>query len=310
MKVLITGSNGLLGQKLVYKLRDRNDVEVFATSKGDNRIFEKQGYQYFSLDVTDRSEVNRLIEEIKPDCLINTAAMTNVDACENDKPGCLALNVDAVRYLTEACRPFGTHFIHISTDFVFDGKKGPYREEDVPNPLSYYAESKVNSENIVMKSGLDYAILRTIIIYGVVDDVQRSNLVLWTINSLEEGKSINVITDQYRSPTLAEDLADACIAAALKRAKGIYHVSGSEQDLDSILNLVFKVAGFFQLDHTLIKPVTSSQLNQPATRPAKTGFILDRARRELGYEPHSFLEGLRIISEQLEKKAQKEKQKK
>ena len=310
MKVLITGSNGLLGQKLVYKLRGRNDVDLVATSKGENRVLEKNGYRYFPLDVTERSEVMRLVEEIRPDCLINTAAMTNVDACENDKPGCQSLNVDAVRYLTEACRSLGTHFIHISTDFVFDGRKGPYREEDAPNPLSYYAKSKVESEKLVMNSGLDHAILRTIIIYGVVDDVQRSNLVLWTKNSLEEGKSINVITDQYRSPTLAEDLADACIAAALKRARGIYHVSGSEEDLDSILNLVTKVAGFFHLDQSLIQPVTSAQLNQPAVRPVKTGFILDRARKDLDYEPHSFLEGLRIISDQLERKALREVKKK
>ena len=310
MKILITGSNGLLGQKLVYKLRELKNAEIFATSKGENRIFEKSGYQYFPLDVTSHAEVKKLIGEIAPDCVINTAAMTNVDACENDKHGCIALNVDAVKFLTEACLPFKSHFIHISTDFVFDGKKGPYREEDKPNPQSYYAKSKLESENIVIHSGLNYAILRTIIIYGVVDDVQRSNLVLWTKNSLEEGKSINVITDQYRSPTLAEDLADACISAAQKHAHGIYHVSGSEQDLDSILNLVSKVAGFFHLDHSLIRPVSSAQLNQPAVRPAKTGFILDRARRDLDYEPHSFLEGLRIISDQLERKASKEHQKK
>ncbi len=302
MKILITGSNGLLGQKLVYKLIELASVDVIATSIGNNRIARKTGYRYFSLDITNRDAVLNLVNEIKPDCIINTAAMTNVDACENDQATCKALNIDAVEYLLEAARPLNAHFIHLSTDFVFDGKKGPYREEDKPNPLSYYAASKLQSEKLVEASGLDWAILRTIIIYGVVDDVQRSNLVLWTKSSLQEGKSINVITDQYRSPTLAEDLADGCIAAALKRATGIYHIAGAEADLDSIINLVKRIAGFYGLDQSLIKPVTSAELKQPAVRPPKTGFILDKARKELGYEPHSFLEGLKIVTQQLEKK--------
>lgn len=302
MKILITGSNGLLGQKLVYKLLDYPAIKVVATSLGENRLFRKTGYTYFSLDISNRDAVMQLISDEKPDCIINTAAMTNVDACENDKQACKALNIDAVTYLTEAAKPFNTHFVHLSTDFVFDGKAGPYREEDTPNPLSYYAESKVESEKVVQNSGLSWAILRTIIIYGVVDDVQRSNLVLWTKSSLEEGKAINVITDQYRSPTLAEDLADACIAACLKKANGIYHVAGPETDIDSIINLVKRVAGFYGLDQSLIKPVTSAELKQPAARPPKTGFILDKARAELGYEPHSFLEGLKIVTQQLELK--------
>lgn len=302
MKILVTGSNGLLGQKIVYQLLKTPGVEVIATSKGANRISLKNGYHYFSLDITDNVAVKRVIDEVRPDCIINTAAMTNVDACENDKAGCTALNIDSVKYLIEAAKPYNSHLIHLSTDFIFDGKKGPYREEDAPNPLSFYASSKVESENLVMASGLDWAIIRTIIIYGVVDDVQRSNLVLWTKSSLEQNKSINVITDQYRSPTLAEDLAEACISAAMKRAQGVYHVSGPEEDLDSIINIVRKIAAFYKLDQSLINPVTSAELNQPAMRPPKTGFILDKAKRELGYKPHSLIEGLKIVTLQLDMK--------
>ena len=302
MKILITGSNGLLGQKLVYALAGKSDFELIATSKGANRIARKDGYVYEPLDITIRDEVFSVIQKHHPDCIINTAAMTNVDACENDKPGCDALNVEAVRYLTEACRGTATHFIHISTDFVFDGEAGPYREEDTPNPLSYYASSKLESEKVVMQCGLDWAILRTIIIYGVVDDVQRSNLVLWTKSSLEQGKDINVITDQFRSPTLAEDLADACILTMQKRAKGVFHICGPEEDLDSIINLACKVADFFGLDKSHIRPITSASLNQPAKRPSRTGFILDKARTVLGYKPHRFVDGLEIIKSQLLKK--------
>lgn len=306
MKILVTGSNGLLGQKLIYKLSEMKGVELIATSKGANRIKKESGYIYHSLDITVRSEVHELIRSVKPDCIINTAAMTNVDACENDKPACDALNIDAVKYLIEAAKPLNAHLIHISTDFVFDGENGPYKEDDIPNPVSHYAWSKLESEKLVMNSGLDWAILRTIIIYGVVDDVQRSNLVLWTKSSLEQGKSINVITDQFRSPTLAEDLADACISAAQKRAKGIYHICGPESDLDSIINLVKRIAEFYKLDKSLIKPITSAELNQPARRPPRTGFILDKAKKELDYNPHTFEEGLAIVSEQLNVKTKSE----
>jgi dTDP-4-dehydrorhamnose reductase len=302
LKILITGSNGLLGQKLVYRLAGQPGFEITATSKGINRLALKDGYRYLSLDITSRDEVQKVVSEVRPDCIINTAAMTNVDACENDKTGCQALNIDAVQYLTDACKPFSSHFIHLSTDFVFDGENGPYREDDIPNPLSFYAWSKLESEKIVMNSGLDCAVLRTIIIYGVVDDVQRSNLVLWTKSSLEKQQAINVITDQFRSPTLAEDLSEACVLAAQKRATGIFHVCGPEEDLDSIINIAGKVADFFGLDKSYIKPVTSAELNQSAKRPLRTGFILDKARHELGYRPTPLNEGLQIIAQQLQQK--------
>ncbi|MEO8086294.1 MAG: NAD(P)-dependent oxidoreductase, partial [Bacteroidota bacterium] len=227
--ILITGSNGLTGQKIIYALRGRKDIRCIATSKGENRTHARDGYEYESLDITNADEVDHLFSKYKPDTLINTAAMTNVDACEIHKDDCRKMNVDAVAYLIAACRKHNTHFIHLSTDFVFDGMKGsPYAETDEPNPESFYAASKYDGELLVQKSNLKWAILRTIIIYGVVDDNKRSNLVLWTKNSLEKKQTINVITDQFRAPTLAEDLAHACVQAALTGATGIYHVSGDE----------------------------------------------------------------------------------
>lgn len=299
MKILVTGSNGLLGQKLVYALKSKAGIELIATSKGINRVSDKSGYIYTEMNIAVENEIESVFEMHKPDCIINTAAMTNVDACELNKEECHKHNVTAVKNMLARCKKYNSHFIHLSTDFVFDGMKGPYKEDDAPNPLSYYAESKLESEKIVMQSGIDWAIIRTIIIYGVVDDTQRSNVVLWTINSLKEKKQIKVITDQFRMPTLAEDLAEACVNAALKRAKGIYHVSG--KDFMSILETVKKTAAFFNLDTSPIKPVTSAALNQPAKRPPVTGFILDKAMRELNYIPHSFEEGLQIVKNQLEK---------
>ncbi len=298
--ILITGSNGLTGQKIIYALRGKEGIRCIATSKGDNRTKAKDGYEYESLDITNRKEINDIFSKYNPDVVINTAAMTNVDACEIQKEECRRMNVDAVAYIIEASKKHNTHFIHLSTDFVFDGMKGSaYSETDEPNPESYYSQSKYDGELLLQKSDLKWTIIRTIIIYGVVDDNKRSNLVLWTKNSLANKQTIKVITDQFRAPTLAEDLADACIQAAIKGATGIYHVSGDETK--SIIDWVEITADYFNLDKSLILPVTTASLNQPARRPPVTGFIIDKAKRDLNFHPHSFMEGLAIVKEQLSK---------
>ncbi len=297
--ILVTGSNGLLGQKIVYKLLQRNDVNLVAASKGENRLIEKNGYTYINLDISKPDEVKTAVKKFQPQVIINTAAMTNVDECETKREECWGANVTALENFVTAIGNAAIHFVHLSTDFVFDGEAGPYKEEDQPNPLSYYALSKYESEKVLQKSNISWAILRTIIVYGIVDNMSRSNVVLWAKGALEKGQPINVVDDQFRSPTLAEDLADACISASDKRAKGIFHVSG--KDIMSILELVYRVADFWKLDKSIVKPIKSDTLNQAAKRPPRTGFILDKAYRELDYKPHSFEEGLKILDDQLKK---------
>jgi len=304
--ILVTGSNGLLGQKIVYKFLHRSDINLVAASKGENRLTEKNGYTYLNLDISKFDEVNAAVEKFQPLVIINTAAMTNVDACETQKEECWAANVTAVENFVRAIKltinnqQSTIHFVHLSTDFVFDGEAGPYKEEDQPNPLSYYALSKYESEKVLQRSKISWAIIRTIIVYGIVDNMSRSNVVLWAKGALEKGQPIKVVDDQFRSPTLAEDLADACISAADKKAKGIYHVSG--KDIMSILELVYRVADFWKLDKSNVQAIKSDTLNQAAKRPPRTGFILDKAYRELEYKPHSFEEGLKILDEQLKQR--------
>jgi len=296
-KILITGSNGLLGQKLVDKLKQHKKFELIASSRGENRISDKSGYVYEDLDITDREAVLACFEKHRPEILINTAAMTNVDACEENKAQCWKLNVDAVSYLNEAAEKHQTHFIHLSTDFVFDGEDGPYKEEDQPNPLSYYGESKLAAEKLLQQSKTKHAIVRTILVYGIVEDMSRSNIVLWAKGALEKKEKLNIVNDQYRTPTLAEDLADGCILIAEKAAEGIFHISG--KDMMRIDELVRRVAKHYNLDDSFIHEVSSASLNQRAKRPSKTGFILDKARNVLNYQPHSFEEGMTKLDEQL-----------
>lgn len=304
MKILITGSNGLLGQKLVYKLRNNSTITCIATARGENRLVKTDGYVYESLDITNAENVKTVFKNQMPGVVINTAAMTNVDACETEKELCWSMNVTAVAHQVKALeqlkqenKNYNPHFIHLSTDFIFDGTRGPLDENEKPNPLSYYAESKLAAEKIVQASSLDWAIARTVLVYGIVDNMSRSNIVLWVKSNLEQGKKINVVDDQFRTPTLAEDLADGCILIAQKRAKGIYNISG--KDFYSILELAQTVADYYGLDKSLINPSKSVDIKQPAKRPPITGFIIDKAKRELGYNPHSFVEGIKILEDQI-----------
>ncbi|ADY52891.1 dTDP-4-dehydrorhamnose reductase [Pseudopedobacter saltans DSM 12145] len=296
-KILVTGSNGLLGQKLTDAVLKNKQFELIATGKGTNRHPVKEGYIYEEMDIIDKESIAFIVNKHQPDAIINTAAMTNVDTCETQREECWLLNVTAVEYLIDICRENSIQLIHLSTDFIFDGEDGPYTEEGQPNPLSYYGESKLAAEQLLEKSGIHYAILRTIIVYGIVNDMSRSNIILWAKGALEKGNPINVVNDQWRMPTLAEDLADICLLAVEKEAQGVYNASG--KDLMSIIELVERVADYYGLDKSLIKPISSTTLNQAAKRPKRTGFILDKSIRELGYNPHSFEEGIRIMEKQL-----------
>ena len=302
MKILVTGSNGLLGQKLVYKLKVNKNVSLIATARGENRLIDKDDYIYEPLDITNYENVKSVFEKHKPDVVINTAAMTNVDACETEKEAALLMNATSVAHQVKVLEnlkdnTYNPHFIHLSTDFIFDGTHGPLTEEEKPNPLSYYAETKLEAEKIVMASKLKWAIARTVLVYGIVDNMIRSNIVLWVKQNLEQGKTINVVDDQFRTPTLAEDLADGCILIAEKGAEGIFNISG--KDFYSIIELAYVVADYYKLDKSLIKPSKSADIKQPAKRPPRTGFIIDKARKVLGYNPHSFPEGIKLMEEQI-----------
>ncbi len=296
MKILVTGANGLLGQKLCHLLSGDETVDLIATTRSKLNFDLPRG-SFEALDVTNEHSVNTVIMQTRPDVIIHAAAMTQVDQCETEREECWTNNVSAVEHLANACEKNNVHLVHVSTDFIFDGNHGPLDEEAIPNPVSYYGESKLAAEIIVQRSKTNWAILRTVLVYGVTKDMSRSNIVLWVKKSLEEGKTINVVNDQWRTPTLAEDLAMGCYLAAKQKAKGIYNISGEE--MMTPYDIAIETATFFKLDKSLIKAADSSTFKQPAKRPAKTGFIITKAQKELGYLPHSFHEGLAVVSSQL-----------
>jgi dTDP-4-dehydrorhamnose reductase len=251
------------------------------------------------MDVTDKAQVEQVISEFRPTHLIHTAAMTNVDQCEQDQEGALRLNCDAVQYLVDACEKYNVHLIHVSTDFIFDGEDGPYDEKAEANPVNFYGETKRLAEKIVKKATCKWAILRTVLVYGVVHDYGRTNIVLWVRDSLQAGKVIKVVTDQFRTPTLAEDLAMGCWLAVKHNAEGVFNISGKE--MLTPYEMALQVADYFELDKSLIDKANAATFSQPAKRPLRTGFDITKAERELGYIPHTFLEGIRIVAEQAAK---------
>ncbi|PQJ79016.1 dTDP-4-dehydrorhamnose reductase [Polaribacter porphyrae] len=296
-KVVITGSNGLLGQSLVnLLLREKEKYQVFGFSRGENRS-GREDFSYISIDITNQEKLKKSIKEIQPNFIINTAAMTQVDDCENNKKACDILNIDVVKWLAEISDEINCYLIHLSTDFIFDGKKGYYKEEDEPNPLSYYGLSKLKSEQVLTNSNINYTILRTILVYGKVFDMSRSNIVLWVREMLSKGKEITIVDDQYRTPTYVEDLAMACKITMDKKATGIYHIASNK--LLSVYKIAQQIADTFGLDKSLIKPISTVTLNQTAPRPTKTGFDLSKTNNELDFYPKSFKEDLQRFKEKL-----------
>ncbi|MBC3783838.1 SDR family oxidoreductase [Spirosoma utsteinense] len=295
--ILLTGANGLLGQKLVGLLTKQAGVNLVATARGDNRLPYADGYTYHPMDITNHQQVMDVISETRPDVVIHTAAMTDVDKCEVQKDDCWAQNVQAVESLVEACHAVGAFLLHVSTDFIFDGTAGPYDETAEGNPVSFYGWSKYAAEKVVSNANIRWAIARTVLVYGIAHDMSRSNIILWVKKSLEDGKNIKVVTDQWRSPTLAEDLAMGCYLIADQEAEGIFNISGKE--VLTPYDMAIKTADYFGLDKSLIAQADASTFTQVARRPPRTGFTLDKARTVLGYDPHTFEEGIAVLAGQL-----------
>ena len=297
IKIIITGSNGLLGQSLLaLLLKEKQHYEVYGFSRGENRS-GRQDFNYVSIDITKENILREQVKEIQPDFIINTAAMTQVDDCEIHKEACNLLNIEVVKWLADISKEINTHLIHLSTDFIFDGKKGCYKETDIPNPLSYYGLSKLKSEEVLVNSDINYTILRTILVYGKVFDMSRSNIVLWVKEMLENGKEITIVDDQFRTPTYVEDLALACKISIDKKAVGIFNISSNE--LLSIFEIAQQIADVFGLNKSLIVPISTSTLNQTAARPAKTGFDLSKTNKILDFYTKSFKEDVLRFKETL-----------
>lgn len=297
-RVLITGANGLLGQALVRRLSQDREYDVLATAKDDTPRFSGGSCGYVPLDVTQPSEVADVFQDFTPNVVVNCAAMSDVAACDENRNEAWAVNARAVKTLAKQCRQTGARLVQVSSDFVFNGKRGPYDENARPDPVNYYGRTKLAGENAVREAGRsNWAIVRTVLLYGTAQAMSRSNVVLWMIDRLSKGEPLHIVDDQYRTPTYVPDLAAGIERLLHYEKTGIYHMSGRE--LVSVYELACTVADVFDLDASLIEPVSSDYFEDDVGRPPKTGFIILRAETELEYDPHSLEDGLQALKARL-----------
>ncbi len=293
-KICITGGNGLLGSKLLAEAR--NKYSLVSIDLQESSLAQCGKLEYIQGDITDREEIIKQISRVHPDCVIHTAAFTNVDGCEKEKDKAWEVNVLGAENVALVCRDLKIKMIHISTDYVFDGKNGPYSETDEPHPIGFYGKTKLESEKRISEIVEDFVIARTMVLYGYFPGV-RMNFVTWLIGKLRDGERVNIVTDQYGTPTLADDLARALIVLFEKGGQGLYNTAGSE--LISRYDFALRVAEIFDLDSSLIKKATSGHLKQPAPRPLQSGLRIDKIHTEMGVSFSSIREGLFIMKEQM-----------
>jgi dTDP-4-dehydrorhamnose reductase len=295
-KILITGSNGLLGQKLAFIFSQSDYYDLLLTSRQPESVFGKDSPPYLSVDMTNKKDVVAVVQEFSPHIIINASAMTDVDGCELHKEQAWQSNVLAIENIVSAAKK-GTHIVHYSTDYIFDGVAGPYDEIAIPNPISYYGRTKLASENVLWGSGHQFTILRTMVLYGVGKNVKQ-NFALWLVKMLREEKPMRIVDDQTGNPTFVDDLAYATLKTIELEKNGLYNIAGAE--IVSRYDFALALAKIFHYNAKLITPVKTRELQQRAPRPLCSGLLTLKAETQLGISPCNILRGIEHFKHQLE----------
>lgn len=289
MKIIILGANGFTGRRILRRLASQQKHSVLACSLHAD-ILPEGTYQFKTVDMTDFDAMDAILNDFQPEVIINASALSVVDYCEQHQAEAYTVNVSAVKHLAEYCQSNACRLIHLSTDFVFDGTQArPYIETDRPNPVNYYGKTKQLGEEAIIETCSDYAILRVEVVYGKPIPGQHGNIVHLVKSRLENNQTIRVVSDQFRSPTWVEDIAFATDRLLSKSHNGIYHICGNE--CLSVADFAYRVANFFNLDSSLIQPVTTEEMNETTPRPRYSPMSTEKAFRELGYLPSTLEKG-------------------
>ena len=285
MKLLITGASGLYGSKLA-KLAIAKGIEVYSSDIQSLSIYGN----FVKLDISGKTQVDEAFKTIKPDVVVHAATLTDVDKCETNKELAWKINVEGTRNIVEAAQSAGSFLIYISTDYVFSGEKGNYKETDKPDPINYYGLTKLKAEEIVQTQP-EYFIGRPSVIYGSTPAAGKVNFALWLIETLRKGEHVKIVTDQWNTPTLNTNLAEMTLEVIERRLTGIYHTCGATRV--SRLNFAEQIADTFDLDKSLIDSVLSSQFTWPAKRPMDSSLDTSKAQKTLKNKPLIMAESLK-----------------
>jgi dTDP-4-dehydrorhamnose reductase len=289
MTVLVTGANGFLGIHLCSILLEKG-YDVIATGRGETFFPEIKDVTYEQMDFTDPFAVHDLFEKYKPQTVIHAGAMTRVDECEQQQWDAYVTNVEATITLLLNAESYKSLFLFVSTDFVFDGEKGYYKEDDETNPVNFYGKTKEQAEEAVKEYEYGWAIIRTSLVYGKAVG-GKANILTVIKEKLDNHQSYGVVNDQVRTPTYVGDLAGGIVSIIEKKARGIFHISG--KDVLTPYEMACQAAAFLNASPGLIQELDASGFTQPAKRPLKTNLVIDKAKKFLGYNPIPFEEGLR-----------------
>ncbi len=284
MRLLITGSSGQLGITLQGLLAKYYEI-VNTTRHGNNS-------NTFNLDITNKIMLKEVLDATQPDLIINLAAMTNVDLCETDPSAAKRVNLLGVENI---CNLFDGKIIQISSDYVFDGKMGPYTEDDYTNPISIYGKTKLLAEKVVLNHNDENIVLRTNVLYSY-NLKTNACFVNWVVRSLKEKRQIYVVSDQYNNPTWTKSISRVILLCIQKKIRGLYH--WGDGDILSRYQFSLKIAKIFNLDRNLIKSIKTSELSQLAKRPLRSGLISKKMEEAINVYAPSVEDCLRIISGQ------------
>ncbi|MFW9829027.1 MAG: dTDP-4-dehydrorhamnose reductase [Candidatus Thorarchaeota archaeon] len=299
-KILIIGVSGLTGYRLANLLA--KDFKVFGTY--NKRPLIIKNCKIVQLDKTDKERTNSLIRNYNPNVIIDCSALHNVDYCETHQQETWEVNVEAPKFIAQVCKEMKLRFIYISTDYVFDGKTGNYNEHSKPNPLNFYGISKLKAEEEIVNISLNYAIVRTSLVYGwgpseaeglESSSMKSTNFAKWTLRKLRLGESLNIVNDQFSTPTYVDHLVYSLLALAKLNRNGIFHIAGNQ--CTNRYEFTCKIADVFGLDRKLIIPVSSKNFNQIAERPMNCCLNSQKSQQLLGIKPHNIYKSLQIMKE-------------
>jgi dTDP-4-dehydrorhamnose reductase len=288
MRITVTGANGLVGSRLCRWLVVEGHT-VTAVARGERRTVGD--FEYLSCDLTDPDAVARALAAARPEVVVHTASMTEVDACERNPDAAWAANTLAAAHVARNARVTGAHLLHVSTDYVFDGQEGPYDEAARPNPSGAYARTKWLGEEAVRLLAGSWAIARTAVVYGYPPS-QRSNFGSWLLGTLREGRTARLFVDQYVSPSLALNVAEQLAELGERRLQGVWNVAGAE--VVNRMEFGEALVDVFGLDRRLLVPSKIADAGMASPRPPRSGLRVDKALGTLKARPL----GLRASLEQ------------